>query len=654
MFSKMRKIECLRLAIVLTGCLWSCAGFVYAQAGFQNKFGSACEETGFFGATVVQQCSGGGYTYVGTTDFLNDQVCDPSNQDVYVIRTNDAGTTTGTIAWEQTIDIGNLGGNDIASGMIEVSDGSGFVIVGTSTLGHPTGNTDIFLIKLACDGSHLWTVTYGLIDASETGYDIFEARTGDGVITNAGDFIIAGSITLPSGNIDSYIMRVDANGSIVWENRYTTSPHDASIEERFYSLTDLDPVQIFGQPQPQATGDIIAVGELSEVGMPGLPKNGFVVRVDGADGTINFGPQLLQGAISFGGGVFIGNQWNFGDEGFLSVIELRKPIGSLLNPDVVISGFSRSGTQPESYLVRLQNGNPKPFAALEMLIGDGHLGTQIEEATSIRQVRHIPVAGASYAQDDLIFTGFVNTNTGTSAPRFDATLVALDPTLLTPTGTLGMHYGKNSHTEIGWSLDIVPNNAGRPEGVFIGGTVISTVGMSSHDLYLTKTNPNGSTSFGNCMKSYNPTASDPLWTPLEETVTIARMFPIITQYTDEGTIRNWGSMHCLGLSKPASGEAPLGLWSKSRVDVAGPGILMYPNPIAAGETLALDYMPISAGGAKATISNALGVVVYSGGIEAQAPTGGLRIATSGWAAGSYFVEIRDGEHSMNASFVITR
>lgn len=645
-----RKVSALILAL---GFLFLADTDGRAQTEFQYDYGNLCPEEGRFGAVVVQQCPNEGYIYLGYSESTDTEEC--QSKDVYVVRTDNFGrTTNATISWEKTFDIGGLGGVDTPHGLIEVSDGSGFVIVGTTDLNSPFN--DIFLMKLDCDGNQLWTVTYGLINQDEYGYDVFEARTGDGITTNPGDFIIAGSATHPQGfsGTDAYILRVNSGGALIWENRYTEWPFSPNFEERFYSLTDVEPTLSQGVGF-QLTGDIVAVGEIDVVGQW---KNGYVVRVDGNNGSITAGAPLMQGAATFGGCFLYNQKFICDNEKLLSVVELQNPNERWLYPHVVISGYTHTAVAPEIYLIKLFNGNPN--VSTEMLVGDGWTGLDWERGATIREVRHMPAGGAAYAQWDLVLTGHVWANTDPPAPGIpptDAFLLGINPTLLTPTGSLGMRYGTLNDHEEGWSLDIAPNGSpSRPEGVFIGGNIHHNAQEGNPvdwKLYLLKTDRSGSTQpQAFCEQPYNPVATDPQWSSVEADPWITPHNPIATSYVDVDLDRDWGSELCTGSGKKAGG-------SETRIIAQptdrGVAILrMYPQPASVGALLTFEYMPVYKNDVEIVISNAVGKSVYSAKLGGKiGALGRFSLSTTGWPAGAYVVAIRDGNRSITSSLIVT-
>ncbi len=124
-------------------------------------------------------------------------------------------------------------GEETAQAVIQTSDG-GFAVLGysSSTDGDIVGKTtevnDYWLLKLDAEGNLLWNKTYGgtkddrgqsVVQTSEGGYAIVGyAMSDDGDGSNN------------EGFHDNWILRLDANGNILWEKSFGFSGHDHSYD----------------------------------------------------------------------------------------------------------------------------------------------------------------------------------------------------------------------------------------------------------------------------------------------------------------------------------------------------------------------------------------------------------------------------------------
>lgn len=135
-------------------------------------------------------------------------------------------TTSGNLAMtgvsdypvsETTLIITDASGNPILSttygllddgsgqDLLQTSDG-GFLIVGTAR--NASGNGDFSLLKIDASGTVEWTQNYGG-NQWETAYNVFE--------TSNGDFIVTGT----EGNIGTYVIRVAADGTLIWDQVFS-------------------------------------------------------------------------------------------------------------------------------------------------------------------------------------------------------------------------------------------------------------------------------------------------------------------------------------------------------------------------------------------------------------------------------------------------
>ena len=129
------------------------------------------------------------------------------------------------ILWEE-----NYGGSneDRALSMIETSNGN-FVVAGSSfsddgDVGVNQGEKDYWVLKLNQDGAIIWKKNYGGSD-----YDII----GSVIETSDGGFAICGASASDDGDIDEnqgsydyWILKLNANGNIEWEQNYGGSGYE--------------------------------------------------------------------------------------------------------------------------------------------------------------------------------------------------------------------------------------------------------------------------------------------------------------------------------------------------------------------------------------------------------------------------------------------
>jgi len=99
-------------------------------------------------------------------------------------------------------------GNDVGRAIHRIN--GGYIVLGyTQSLGD--GNSDVYLIKIDTNGSVIWNKTYGSLQ-SEMGYSI--------QAINEGGYIIAGTTHSIEHGFDVYLMKTDAGGNQVWNKSY--------------------------------------------------------------------------------------------------------------------------------------------------------------------------------------------------------------------------------------------------------------------------------------------------------------------------------------------------------------------------------------------------------------------------------------------------
>ena len=117
------------------------------------------------------------------------------------------------IIWEKTIGDSK---NDEAYQIILTSDNH-FLVVGYT---QPEGryDLDLFLLKLSSNGEIIWKKNYGNQNQVEIGYAISEDQKGD--------FVVVGKANTKSKSAQIWVLKIDANGNIIWEKKYGQKNHD--------------------------------------------------------------------------------------------------------------------------------------------------------------------------------------------------------------------------------------------------------------------------------------------------------------------------------------------------------------------------------------------------------------------------------------------
>lgn len=119
-------------------------------------------------------------------------------------------SATGAIEWQKVYDGGAV---EAASDISQTADG-GYVVAGRN-------GGEAWVLRLAADGSILWQKNYG---GSSTGQALSIRQTSDG------GYVFAGLVTpLGAGGIsDAWVVKLDANGAMLWEKSYGGAGYDAA------------------------------------------------------------------------------------------------------------------------------------------------------------------------------------------------------------------------------------------------------------------------------------------------------------------------------------------------------------------------------------------------------------------------------------------
>jgi len=186
---------------------------------WQKTYGGSNND---YAHSVAQTFFDGGYIIAGTTNSSDGDVTNAHGlDDAWVLKLDGQGA----IQWKKTI-----GGtkNDIATQVYQTGD-QGFVLIGNSEsndgdLTNNYGLADCWVVKLDNSGNIQWQKNYG-----GPGLDIGNAikQTSDnGYIIAAWSDSDSIDVTLNQGGADYWIMKLDPNGNITWQQSYGGSSTD--------------------------------------------------------------------------------------------------------------------------------------------------------------------------------------------------------------------------------------------------------------------------------------------------------------------------------------------------------------------------------------------------------------------------------------------
>ena len=183
-------------------------------------------------------------------------------------------------------------GVDSARAIVATDDGGSIAVGVTDSFG--AGMTDAWVIRLDREGRILWQNTYG--GSNSDSADSIAATRG-------GNFVVAGSTeSFGAGAQDAWVFEIDPDGRIVWERTY------GSINADFA-----------GSVVEAPNTDLIVVGSLHSGGMAGF--DAWVLRLD-ADGNV-----VWETAFQTGGDEFLGDVIALTGGRFAVVGSLVPPFG---------------------------------------------------------------------------------------------------------------------------------------------------------------------------------------------------------------------------------------------------------------------------------------------------------------------------------------
>jgi hypothetical protein len=167
-------------------------------------------------AYSVQQTSDGGFVIAGKSrSHDGDLDINFGLGDCWILKLD----STGSIQWSKI-----YGGSDwdYAYDIKQTTDG-GFIVVGASAsddncVSGNHGYNDYWVLRLDNNGDTLWTKCYG---GSKDDYAYAVEQTVDGgFIVSGYSYSTDGDVSGNHGGSDLWILRLDANGNILWSKCY--------------------------------------------------------------------------------------------------------------------------------------------------------------------------------------------------------------------------------------------------------------------------------------------------------------------------------------------------------------------------------------------------------------------------------------------------
>lgn len=209
------------------------------------------------------QTPDGGFFFVGFLD-ITSALADGTYYKRYSLTSHGVGEFWGTkidasgnIEWRQYYGGTN---NDRAHAVVASDDG-GFVMAGFSEsedfdISNSRGSYDFWVVKISSTGELIWERSFGGTGI-EIAFDIAKAANGSYLIAGH-TFSTDQDIFLNNGEADSWLINVDEEGNLLWEQTYGGSLFDAA---RSVAAIEGDKFLLAGNAKSDALGTIPNAGE---------------------------------------------------------------------------------------------------------------------------------------------------------------------------------------------------------------------------------------------------------------------------------------------------------------------------------------------------------------------------------------------------------
>ena len=162
----------------------------------------------------VVECSDGGFAATGWSLPTSNP-----EAELLVVKVD----ANGNYEWNWTS--GELGSEGIS--IIEVEAG-GYAVLGVTDFSGAGGN-DFFFVRLDVDGNHVWNHTYGGT-VNEFGNVVVE--------TSSGFLLFGRTSSFGAGNLDMWLVAVDASGNHLWNQTYGGADDEFGLMMRELSNGD--------------------------------------------------------------------------------------------------------------------------------------------------------------------------------------------------------------------------------------------------------------------------------------------------------------------------------------------------------------------------------------------------------------------------------
>lgn len=286
-------------------------------------------------ANDIIQTDDGGYFILGSSGSLDDV-----NSDIYLIKVS----RDLEFEWSRL-----YGGQNIDRGQSIVSDGEGNYLIQGYTLNSAEGKGyDILVKKIDAAGEEIWSETFGGNDW-DFGYEIISDSLG-------GFLVIGETWSYGSGESDAYLIKINNEGNLLWENSYGTNHLESGTDICLAIDDDGFLITGFTDDQSLAQGFVMKVDEFGETVWDAYNN-------ESSNNVINGIVQMESGYMCIG---------YFQDSEGLSHMSFQELSGDgLLDP---VSYYNSQGNQVLSDLALVEQEQMFLYLGTSDAFGNGGLG----------------------------------------------------------------------------------------------------------------------------------------------------------------------------------------------------------------------------------------------------------------------------------------
>ena len=181
--------------------------FAMLVVSFNRTFGGS--ENDYFYSVI--NTLDNGFLFVGGTDSYGS-----GDTDFWIVKAN----SSGRMQWAKSY---GRAGKEEAHSVVQTSDG-GFAILGTTSSFSSELEYDFWLVKIDSLGNLLWNRTYGGT-GTDDGWSIIELASSELVL-------VGWTSSYGNGSGDSYLIKTDRDGNLLWNRTYGGPQLDVSSSIR--------------------------------------------------------------------------------------------------------------------------------------------------------------------------------------------------------------------------------------------------------------------------------------------------------------------------------------------------------------------------------------------------------------------------------------